>query len=123
MPTSRKLLAVPFLGKDVPSPAASCAFDVVIGFTVLAYRYEGMRKSDFQVLADQLEQLQTQAERSRCPAAKTFNRWVTLAGGRVRGTRAGAGAAIEKVFRSGPLADRRRRRRKPGTCCCATRRS
>ena len=60
MPTSRTLLAVPFLGKDVPSPAAEFAHpDVVIGFTILAYRYEGMRKSDFKhVLAEQIEQLE-----------------------------------------------------------------
>ena len=44
MPTTRKLLAVPFLGKDVPSSASEFAHpDVVIGFTILAYRYEGMR--------------------------------------------------------------------------------
>ena len=47
MPTTRKLLAVPFLGKDVPSSASEFAHpDVVIGFTILAYRYEGMRDSD-----------------------------------------------------------------------------
>ena len=42
IPTSRRLLAVPFLGKDVPSQASEFAHpDVVIGFTILAYRYAG----------------------------------------------------------------------------------
>ena len=37
---SRKLLAVPFVGKDVPSACSEFAHpDVVIGLTVLAYRY------------------------------------------------------------------------------------
>ena len=42
MPKSRKLLAVPFLGKDVPSRSSEFSHpDVVIGLTTLAYRYEG----------------------------------------------------------------------------------
>ena len=41
-PLSRRLLAVPFLGKDVPSRSSEFAHpDVLIGLTVLAYRYEG----------------------------------------------------------------------------------
>ena len=40
-------MAVPFIGKDVPSDAAEFAQpDVLIGFTVLAYRYSGLRKSN-----------------------------------------------------------------------------
>lgn len=51
MPRSRKLLAVPFVGKDVPSAAAEFAHpDVAIGLTVLAYRYEGLRWGDFQLV-------------------------------------------------------------------------
>jgi hypothetical protein len=50
-PRTRKLLAVPFVGKDVPSPASEFAHpDVVIGMTVLAYRYEGLRWGDFQLV-------------------------------------------------------------------------
>jgi hypothetical protein len=53
MPRSRKLLAVPFVGKDVPSPASEFAHpDVVIGMSVLAYRYEGLRWSDFQLVKE-----------------------------------------------------------------------
>lgn len=44
MPRSRAKLAIPFISKDVPSPASEFAQpDIVIGLTVLAYRYEGLR--------------------------------------------------------------------------------
>ena len=48
--------------QDVPSPASEFAHpDVVIGFTILAYRYEGMRRSDFKkVVADLVDQLDLQ---------------------------------------------------------------
>jgi hypothetical protein len=40
MPMSRQLLALPFVGKDLPSDASEFAHpDVVIGLTILAYRY------------------------------------------------------------------------------------
>lgn len=39
IPTTRKLLAVPFVGKDVPSRASEFAHpDVLIGLTILAFR-------------------------------------------------------------------------------------
>ena len=46
----------------MPSPASEFAHpDVVIGFTILAYRYEGMRRSDFKkVVADLVDQLDLQ---------------------------------------------------------------
>ena len=48
MPRSRKLLAVPFIGKDVPSRASEFSHpDVVIGLTILAYRRDGLRRADF----------------------------------------------------------------------------
>jgi hypothetical protein len=41
MPRTRKLLAVPFVGKDVPSRESEFSHpDVVIGLTILAFRYE-----------------------------------------------------------------------------------
>lgn len=41
MPKSRKVTAVPFVGKDVPSQKSEFSHpDVVIGLTILAYRYE-----------------------------------------------------------------------------------
>ena len=40
MPRSRFKLAIPFVGKDVPARASEFAHpDVIIGLTVLAYRY------------------------------------------------------------------------------------
>ena len=42
-PRSRLKLAIPFLGKDVPSTASEFAHpDIIIGLTVLAYRWEAM---------------------------------------------------------------------------------
>ena len=39
MPRSRFKLAIPFVGKDVPSRASEFAHpDIIIGLTVLAYR-------------------------------------------------------------------------------------
>ena len=55
MPASRELLALPFVGKDLPSAASEFAHpDVVIGLTILAFRYEGLRRSDFDRLVKQL---------------------------------------------------------------------
>ncbi|CAE7945046.1 unnamed protein product [Symbiodinium sp. KB8] len=46
--------AVPFIGKDCPSTASEFAHpDVAIGLTLLAYRYEGLRKQDFLLLLKQ----------------------------------------------------------------------
>lgn len=52
MPKSRKLLAVPFVGKDVPSRSSEFAHpDVVIGLSIAAYRYEGLRLMDFMTVS------------------------------------------------------------------------
>jgi hypothetical protein len=54
-PLSRRLMAVPFVGKDVPSASSEFAHvDVVIGLTVMAYRYEGVRLSDLRRLITQV---------------------------------------------------------------------
>ena len=53
---SRKLMAVPFIGKDVPSRSSEFAHaDVLIGLTILAYRYEGLRVEDVVKIASQLK--------------------------------------------------------------------
>ena len=45
LPRSRRFLAVPFVGKDAPSPSSEYAHpDVAIGLSYLAYRFEGLRK-------------------------------------------------------------------------------
>ena len=47
----RKLLAVPYVGKDTPSEAAEFSSpDVIVGFTILAYNYEGLRAVDVRAL-------------------------------------------------------------------------
>jgi hypothetical protein len=89
MPKSRKLTAVPFVGKDVPSQSSEFAHpDIVIGLTILAFRYEGLRKSDFLVIMKALQQelwKETGTVHKR-PSARLFQEWVSLAGGRVRGS-------------------------------------
>ncbi|CAE8720349.1 unnamed protein product, partial [Polarella glacialis] len=59
-PRSRVLLAVPFVAKDAPASAAEFAHpDVLIGYTVLAYRHEGLRPQDMAEL------VQARARRAR----------------------------------------------------------
>lgn len=88
LPRSRQLLAVPFLGKDTPSPASEFSHpDVLIGLSILAYRYQGLRYEDFYcLLEDQLgRQEGGYGPPSARPAAKEFADWIWAAGGRVRG--------------------------------------
>lgn len=49
IPGSRLRTAVPFIGKDCPSRASEFAQpDICAGLTILAYRYEGLRRKDLQ---------------------------------------------------------------------------
>jgi len=88
VPRSRLKLAVPFVGKDVFSPSSEFAHpDIIIGLTILAYRYSGMRWSDFDDVVDALT-----AEFSReigpareRPSSKRHETWVLEAGGKLRG--------------------------------------
>jgi Ca2+-binding EF-hand superfamily protein len=90
MPKTRKLLAVPFIGKDCPSPASEFSHpDVVIALTLLAYRFEGLRVRDFREL---LKLLRTAMMSEYGPYVKRrtcrlYAAWVRLAGGTVRGWR------------------------------------
>ena len=57
LPRSRRFLAVPFVGKDAPSPSSEYAHpDVAIGLSILAYRYEGLRAADFESTMAHLRQ-------------------------------------------------------------------
>src|SRR5690348_13506099 len=97
MYSTRRLLAVPFVGKDVPSRASEFAHpDITIGcsslfscsgLSILAYRYEGVRPSDFkEVLKSlQLKMLNETGPFPQRKACRTFVAWVNAAGGRVRG--------------------------------------
>jgi hypothetical protein len=72
-------MAVPFIGKDVPSHSSEFAHpDVVIGLSILAYRYEGVRRSDLHRLVSQLKADFTRqvGPRDRRPAAMLFREWV-----------------------------------------------
>eukprot|EP00923_Selenidium_pygospionis_P045850 GHVN01079156.1.p1 GENE.GHVN01079156.1~~GHVN01079156.1.p1 ORF type:complete len:2019 (-),score=487.26 GHVN01079156.1:1940-7510(-) len=90
MPYNRQLLSVPFVGKDTPSLASEFSHpDVIIGLTILGYRYQGMRFSDFTtLLEDQVERLDNgYGPPHQRQASKEFVEWVEASGGRVRGTR------------------------------------
>ena len=85
---ARRLAAIPFIGKDVPSRASQFSHpDVVIGLTILAYRYEGLRKSDFITVINELrEKMDSEiGPYHKRPSALRFASWVEFAGGKVRG--------------------------------------
>jgi hypothetical protein len=91
LPRSRRFLAVPFVGKDAPSPSSEYAHpDVAIGLTILAYRYEGLRPADFGANMLQLRsefENESGSELQR-PSAILWISWILAAPGdrRVRGT-------------------------------------
>ena len=88
MPRSRKLTAVPFVGKDVPSRASQFSHpDVVIGLTTLSFRYEGLRRSDFEsLLIEMKERLDSEyGPYRKRRSALQYERWVVGAGCRIKG--------------------------------------
>ena len=101
VPTNRRLLAVPFLGKDIPSQTNEFSHpDVVIGLTICTYRHEGLRRGDFrQVLRSLLEQLETETgPQGKRPSAKKWANFVRYTGRRVRGeAREEAAAAARRT--------------------------
>jgi len=88
MPRSRLKLAVPFVGKDVPSSSSEFAHpDITLGLTILAYRYSGLRETDFNAVVDDLtstfaREIGPAVERS---SNKRYLFWVQESGGVVRG--------------------------------------
>ena len=83
-PLSRKLLAVPFVGKDVPSPASEFANpEVLIGLTVLALRHEGMRMSDLRSAVEHLKRsmLQESGAIVERPSRRMFDSWLAATEG------------------------------------------
>lgn len=82
MSSARKQVAVPFVGKDVPSQAAEFAHpEVLIGLTVLAYRYEGLRSFDMREIVSMLKQQAVREVGSyeHRKSNKLFTRWVDRA--------------------------------------------
>ena len=80
-PKSRLMMAVPFVGKDVPSRSSEFAHpDVLIGLTILSYRYEGMRKKDLKSLVTQLKQdfSRQVGPRDKRSSFVMFNEWLRL---------------------------------------------
>jgi hypothetical protein len=82
-------------GQDVPSASSEFAHpDVIIGMTVLAYRYSGLRKEDFNDLIDAMtSQFQAEIGPARDRASsKRHEQWVLAAGGKIRGLKNGSGS-------------------------------
>lgn len=90
VPRSRLKLAVPFVGKDVPSKSSEFAHpDVIIGLTILAYRYSGLRRDDY---IDVVDSMTSQFSHEIGPArdresSLRHEYWVYAAGGAIRGLR------------------------------------
>ena len=73
-------MSVPFVGKDVPSRSSEFAHpDVVIGLTIMAYRYEGLRISDMRRLMSQLKSdfSRQGGPRDLRPASRLFHSWIS----------------------------------------------
>ena len=107
---ARRLAAIPFVAKDIPSRASQFSHpDIVIGLTILAYRYEGLRFTDFEnVLIALREQLDSEfGPYHKRPAALKYKAWVEEAGGKVRGPREGEDEVdeddMEKSFFRAPM--------------------
>jgi hypothetical protein len=106
---ARRLAAIPFVGKDIPSRNSQFSNpDIVIGLTILAYRYEGLRTTDFEnVLLTLREQLDAEfGPYHKRPSALMYKAWVEGAGGKVRGPREGEEEAsndLEGEFFKAPI--------------------
>ena len=88
MPLSRFKLAIPFVGKDVPSRSSEFAHpDVIIGLSILGYRYEGMRWDNFNEVMSTLTRTVRKevGPKHRRPTSALYAKWVELAGGRMQG--------------------------------------
>ena len=94
MPLSRTKLAIPFVSKDVPSPASEFAQpDVVIALTTMGYRHEGLRFADFKEGLEKLQQLfQTEGgPKAERPSAVLYTAWIEAEGGSVCASSSAAG--------------------------------
>jgi hypothetical protein len=81
---------VPFIAKDVPSRASEFAQpDVLIGLTILAFRYEGLREKDFELLLYHMkEKLEEEAGPYKDrPSCQQYEQWILSAGKRIRGSK------------------------------------
>jgi len=79
LPTSRAVLAVPFVGRETPSKNSEFAHpDIQIGLAVMAYRYEGMRYMDMMTVMQALKaDLSRETGRpEERPSARLFQEWL-----------------------------------------------
>jgi hypothetical protein len=103
---ARRLAAIPFVGKDIPSRNSQFSHpDIVIGLTIMAYRYEGLRMTDFEnVLLALREQLDAEfGPYHKRPSALKYKDWVEQAGGKVRGPREGEDEDLEGEYFKAPV--------------------
>ena len=106
MPRSRLKLAVPFLGKDVPSTSSEFAHpDVIIGLTIMAYRYSGLRETDFVTVMDSLtsEFVNDIGPAHERASNVRYNEWVLRSGGVIRGFVPALGSDLPEPDREGAL--------------------
>ena len=88
LPPSRLKLGVPFVGKDVPSQSSEFAHpDIILGLTIFAYRYQGLRRADFNDLMDLITASFTHeiGPPNDRPSSIMYRQWVLDAGGAIRG--------------------------------------
>ena len=99
MPRSRLKLAIPFVGKDVPSRSSEFAHpDVVLGLSVLAYRYSGMRYTDFDtIMANVCATFEKEVgPYRRRKSSMLYESWIVEAGGAVKGSLAASNNLTDK---------------------------
>ena len=103
---SRRLLAVPFVGKDEPSATSEFSHpDVRLGFSMLSYKYEGFRRKDFgRILRLLREEMFTEHGpvkfRRSC---LRWTQWVRFSGREVRGMTASEAQPEMDSLRSGSI--------------------
>ena len=91
----------------VPSRASEFAHvDIIIGLTILAYRYEGLRLVDFE--SDVVGLLRTEFEKEVGPfhlrkSAQLYVEWVAQAGGVIKGSPAAADGSVDEELVVVPL--------------------
>jgi len=78
---ARLLMAVPFVGKDVPSRHSEFAHpEVLIGLSILSYRYQGLRDNDLKKIVQRLKESMQQEPGTfvQRPSRIRFNDWINL---------------------------------------------
>ena len=88
LPRSRLKLGVPFVGKDVPTHSSEFAHpDIILGLTVFAYRYQGLRRADFDdMMSNMVSKFNHEiGPANERPTSLLYRKWVEASGGAIRG--------------------------------------